>query len=213
MMSVEYRLKAGWERATMVALAGKRGANMGKRVVLPTLLLFMALCTVWTLRLTAAGNGRDDEIRSQRGFEINPVPLDLKGKNAALVYLGSYIVNAQGGCNDCHTHPEYVLGGNPFLGQPTRINTAEFLAGGRQFGPFITSRNLTPDATTGLPAGLTFDQFRNVMHTGNDPENPGQLLQVMPWPVYGNMIDQDLRAIYEYLRAIPSLPDNPNPGP
>jgi hypothetical protein len=38
-------------------------------------------------------------------------------------------------------------------------------------------------------------------------------LQVMPWPVYGKMSDRDLRAIYEYLRAIPSLPDNPNPGP
>jgi hypothetical protein len=35
----------------------------------------------------------------------------------------------------------------------------------------------------------------------------------MPWPVYKNMTDLDLRAIYEYLRAIPSLPDNPKPSP
>jgi hypothetical protein len=28
----------------------------------------------------------------------------------------------------------------------------------------------------------------------------------MPWPVYGKMINRDLRAIYEYLRAIPSRP-------
>jgi hypothetical protein len=32
------------------------------------------------------------------------------------------------------------------------------------------------------------------------------LLQVMPWPAFGKKTDQDLRAIYEYLRAIPSLP-------
>jgi hypothetical protein len=29
------------------------------------------------------------------------------------------------------------------------------------------------------------------------------LLQVMPWPVYQDLTDRDLRAMYEYLRAIP----------
>jgi hypothetical protein len=38
----------------------------------------------------------DDESRIQCGFEITPVPLNLEGKNRALVGLGSYIVNAQG---------------------------------------------------------------------------------------------------------------------
>ena len=28
----------------------------------------------------------------------------------------------------------------------------------------------------------------------------------MPWPVYGKMSTLEIRAIYEYLRAIPSLP-------
>ncbi len=31
----------------------------------------------------------------------------------------------------------------------------------------------------------------------------GSLLQVMPWPTVQNMSDHDLRAIYEYLSAIP----------
>jgi hypothetical protein len=35
----------------------------------------------------------------------------------------------------------------------------------------------------------------------------------MPWPVFGKMINRDLRAIYEFLRSIPSRPDNPAPGP
>jgi hypothetical protein len=147
--------------------------------------------------------------RIQRGFEIAPVPLDLHGKNRALVGLGSYIVNAQGGCNDCHTAPPYAEGGDPFQGEPLQINTAGYLAGGQQFGPF-TSRNLTPDPDTGLPAGLTFEEFLDVMQNGTDVhlEHPGisSLLQVMPWPVYGNMTERDLHAIYEYLRAIPSLP-------
>ena len=41
----------------------------------------------------------DDESKIKRGFEIAPVPLNLEGKNRALVGLGSYIVNAQAGCN------------------------------------------------------------------------------------------------------------------
>jgi len=167
---------------------------------------------VCTLRPTSAEDGDDDgESRVRRGFQLAPVPLDLHGKKRALVGLGSYIVNAQSGCNDCHTHPPYVEGGDPFQGQPTQINAAGYLAGGRVFGPF-TSPNLTPDLT-GLPAGLTFDQFEKALQTGHDPEDPDRLLQVMPWPVYGNMVDRDLRAIYEYLRAIPSRPNNPNPGP
>ena len=41
----------------------------------------------------------------------------------------------------------------------------------------------------------------------------GEILQVMPWNVYGKMTQFDLRAIYEYLSAIPPLSDNPAPGP
>jgi hypothetical protein len=183
----------------------------------PTLRLHFLLLTGVIVVFMSAGSAQaDDESRVKRGFEIAPVPLDLRGKNPALVGLGSYIVNAQGGCNDCHTHPSYAPGGDPFLGQPEQINTAQYLTGGRQFGPF-TSRNLTPDPTTGLPADLTFEQFLEVMRKGTDFDHKhpqiSPLLQVMPWPVYSHMTNRDLRAIYEYLRAIPSLPDNPNPGP
>ena len=156
--------------------------------------------------------------RINRGLEIAPVRLDFTGKNALLIGLGSYIVNAQGGCNDCHTNPPYAPGGNPFLGQRERINSAGYLAGGMAFGPFV-SRNLTPRAN-GRPANLTFEQFRIVMRTGVDlkhrppfvPSSSRDLLQVMPWPVYSHMRRIDLRAIYEYLRAIPSLPTPTSAG-
>jgi len=145
------------------------------------------------------------------GFQIAPVTLNTRGKSVRLVGLGSYIVNAQGGCNDCHTHPSYAPGGNPHLGEPEVINAAQYLSGGTLFGPF-KSANITPDAY-GRPAGLTFDEFKAVIRTGRDPDGSGRILQVMPWPVYSKMTDLDLRAVYEYLRAIPSLPDNPSPGP
>jgi hypothetical protein len=153
---------------------------------------------------------RSDE-RVTIGFRISPVQLDLRGKNPALVGLGSYLVNADGGCNDCHTHPNFAPGGDPFQGQPEMINTEQYLAGGRQFGP-VTSANITPD-DHGRPAGLTFEEFLQLLRTGHDPDEQNQILQVMPWNVYGKMTRGDLRAMYEYLRAIPPLPDNSNPGP
>src|SRR6185503_8544811 len=57
----------------------------------------------------------DSASEVEQGFAIAPVPLDLRGKNRALVGKGSYMVNAQGDCNACHTTSAnaYVLGGNP----------------------------------------------------------------------------------------------------
>ncbi|WP_157263446.1 cytochrome C [Azohydromonas aeria] len=152
--------------------------------------------------------------RISRGFAIVPegVTLNLKGRDRTLVGLGSYLVNAVGGCNDCHARPAYAPGGNPFNGEPERIDAEAYLRGGRQFGPF-TSPNLRPDAR-GNPAGLRLWQFIRTIRTGHSPNDaPGQILQVMPWPVYSHMVERDLRAIYEYLRSLPSAPDNPNPGP
>jgi hypothetical protein len=141
--------------------------------------------------------------RIVRGYLIAPVPLKLRGRNRALVGLGSYIVNAQAGCNDCHTNPPFAPGGDPFLGEPKQINAERYLAGGREFGP-IVSANITPDED-GKPAGLTFQQFRTLIRTGHDPDNPDEILQVMPWPIFREMKDHDLQAIYEYLRSIPHI--------
>jgi hypothetical protein len=177
--------------------------------------------------------------RVSQGFEIAPVPLNLARKNKALVGLGSYLVNATGGCNGCHSMDsatEFTATGNPYLLNPpfdghTKINPATYLGGGRDFGPFpdpdspvhIVSRNLTPDKT-GLPlGGATFSEFRNIMKTGVDPDHlhprlpsppplNGAVLQIMPWPIYRNMTDHDLRAIYEYLSAIPCIA-GPRAGP
>src|SRR5206468_1669436 len=91
-------------------------------------------------------HGDDGQSRVQRGFDLAPVHLDLHHKNRALVGLGSYIVNAQGGCNDCHTCPPYTPDHDPYTGGDGKANAANYLAGGQSFGPFI-SRNITPDAS------------------------------------------------------------------
>ncbi len=179
-----------------------------------------------------------DELRIHRGFEIAPVKLNLGGKDVRLVGLGSYLVNAVADCDGCHSAgpaTEYAPGGNPYFNQKAVVNTATYLGGGRDFGPFpgpgpfphMISRNLTPDKTGRAEGGNTFAQFKTIMRTGIDldhvhptctgapdgscipPPFDGNLLQVMPWPVHQNMTDHDLHAIYEYLSAVPCLEGGP----
>lgn len=124
----------------------------------------------------------------------------------------------------------------PFTGTQ-QVNPATYLGGGRDFGPFgvkaellhLYSRNLTPDKTGRPEGGHTFEEFLTIMRTGKDydqihpnctgapdgncllPPFNGDVLQVMPWPVHQNMTEHDLRAIYEYLSAIPCI-DTDIPG-
>lgn len=190
-----------------------------------------------------AQGSRDDhsDSRIERGFDIAPVPLNLEGKNRALVGLGSYLVNAVAACNDCHDagpQTQYEPGGNPFFAQRKKINPATYLGGGQDFGPLlptpgsphIVSRNLTPDKT-GLPeGGRPFPEFLQILRTGVDmdhvhppcsstvttnclpPPLDGNLLQIMPWPTFQNLNEHDIRAIYEYLSAVPCIDGPPPPS-
>lgn len=185
---------------------------MNEQILATALAIF-----VWGLAPTGvsaqgAPGGISENSKIQIGFAIAPVPLDLQGKNPALVGLGSYVVNAQGDCAGCHSNPQYAEGGDPHLGQPEVVDQNGYLAGGADlFGPFVP-RNLTPNAQ-GQPAGLSLGEFLLVLNTGADlkdrppfvPDEENDLLQVMPWPVFGNMTDREKRAIYEYLRSIPCL--------
>jgi hypothetical protein len=184
-------------------------------------------------------NDATEDAQIIRGYEIAPVKLDLDGRNWRAVGVGSYLVNAVAGCNDCHSagpQTQYLPGGNPFFGQPAKTNPATYLGGGRDFGPLvpnspdIISRNLTPDKTGRPEGGRTFEQFRRIFRTGIDldglhptcsatvttnclpPPFDGALLQIMPWPGYHNLNDRDIRAIYEYLSAIPCVEGSPDPS-
>lgn len=222
-----------------------RGNNLFKTAALSAVVGALALAILMnsskTVRASQDENAdQNGESLIQRGFDVAPVPLNLEGKNRALVGLGSYIVNVVGDCNGCHSAgpaTEFASGGNPYFRSPiftgTKVvNTATYLAGGRDFGPVgsvlhLYSRNLTPN-NTGLPVGgRTYEQFVEIMRHGTDldhihpnctaPDTPancflppfnGDLLQVMRWPSFQNMTDHQLQAIYEYLSAIPC-----NPGP
>ena len=186
---------------------------------------FLAVTLTHSPRGKAAGGVDDSESKIQRGFAIAPVHLNLAGKNRAQVGMGSYLVNAVADCNGCHfatvsPSSPFVPGGDPYQGQPKQVDPAGYLAGGTPlFGPFLP-RNLTPDKTGRPEGGATYEEFRGIMRTGIDPDHAhpqfGPFLQVMSWPAFQDMTENDLRAIYEYLSAIPCIegdPGLPDPRP
>jgi len=147
------------------------------------------------------------------------------------------------GCHTANPSTQYTPTGNPYLLSPPftgtkQINPATYLGGGSDFGVFpspndsvhIISRNLTPDKN-GMPAGKTLAQFTAILRTGVDLDNAhpncdtnhtnncllapfnGNVLQVMPWPVFQNLTDKQINAIYNYLSAIPCLEGGPGEPP
>lgn len=134
---------------------------------------------------------------AQIGMAVAPVPLNLTGKDQQLVGVGSYLVNVIGDCNGCHTGAAppaspYIPSGNPYfaatnyflgnaLAKKVKTDPSTYLTGGRTFGvagtptgpnkyqgPLIVSRNLTPDKNGVPAAGMTFDQFTQVLKNGTD---------------------------------------------
>lgn len=146
---------------------------------------------------------------------------------------GAYLVRT-GGCNDCHTPwvfnkdlgmpvPDMtrMLSGHP-AGTPdsaTKINPKTDLAliGGTftQFTlPFgvVYSANLTPDVETGL-GGWTEEMFVKAIRTGMHMGAQGRvILPPMPWPDVRAYTDEDLKAVFAFLKSIPAI-RNPVPDP
>jgi cytochrome c553 len=136
---------------------------------------------------------------------------------------GKYLVTAMG-CNDCHTpwvmaangpEPDMtrMLSGHPAsmaLPPPPAASgpwIASFAATQTAWaGPWGISytRNLTPDKETGL-GSWTEQQFIDTIRNGREQGRGRQLLPPMPWPMYRNLNDADLKAIFAYLQAIPAM--------
>jgi hypothetical protein len=58
--------------------------------------------------------------------------------------------------------------------------------------------NLTPDPETGIGKRYTEASFLQTIRSGKKPEGES-ILPPMPWLVYNNMTDEDLKSIYAYL--------------
>ncbi|MEQ1473081.1 MAG: c-type cytochrome, partial [Candidatus Acidiferrum sp.] len=109
------------------------------------------------------------------------------------VSRGQYLV-MMAACSDCHTPMK--------RGQPVR--GLEF-AGGRVFEEAtgkVASANITADPVTGI-GNYTEETFIKVLRTGY--VGTRQLNPLMPWQFYSGLTDEDLKAMYAYLKTVPAV--------
>lgn len=111
---------------------------------------------------------------------------------------GAYLANHVAGCHDCHTNADLMTG--KFIGQP--------FAGGQKTpdiyedpNTWVYTPNLTPDPKTGKIFHWDKDQFiARFKKTGRTVKN-----SIMPWECYTSLTDNDLTAIYHYLKSLPPV--------
>lgn len=166
------------------------------------------------------------------GFVASRAPSEAASP-AAAVARGEYLVRTMG-CWDCHTphvmgpegpepdesrwlsgHPDTLalppapeLPDGPWSATLTSTMTA-------WSGPWGTSftANLTPDEETGL-GSWSFEQFREAVKTGRHQGRGRPILPPMPWMNVATLTDDDLAALWAYLRSIPPVRNRvPEPLP
>jgi hypothetical protein len=150
------------------------------------------------------------------------------------VARGKFLVSI-GGCDDCHS-PKKMTEQGPVVDQARRLSgssesfpPAPALAPGSPWmatttwdltawsGPWGVSRgiNLTPDEETGLGV-WTETAFVSAMRSGKHMGVGRPILPPMPWQAFGTLPDEDLKAIFAFLRTLPPVknavrpPDPPN---
>jgi mono/diheme cytochrome c family protein len=142
-----------------------------------------------------------------------------------MIKRGDYIVTAAS-CNDCHTPKIFgpgepaldsakLLSGHPSDGQTPPLEANAGKQGGwMYFSPDLTSfvgpwgisysANLTPDSSTGI--GLwTEAQFISTIRNGKHLANGRRLLPPMPWYNVAALTDEDLKAVFAYLKSLPAV--------
>jgi mono/diheme cytochrome c family protein len=153
------------------------------------------------------------------------------------VRRGEYLA-IYGGCGDCHTpkvmtpdgpvpDKSRLLSGHPANAQLPPVPADVVGPGPNKWGaltngdltawvgPWGTSfaANLTPDPQTGL-VGWTSELFIKTMRTGKHLGTGRALLPPMPWFDMAVLTDQDLKAVFAYLRSLKPIPNKvPSPVP
>lgn len=142
-----------------------------------------------------------------------------------MIERGEYLVSTIG-CDDCHSPkrmgpagpeiiPELRLSGFQDQTKLPPIDISEVEKGWVLFAPDLTgtvgpwgishAANLTSDDTgIGLWGEENFIKaIREGKYKGLDGSRP--LLPPMPWQVYRNLDDTDLKAIFAYLKTVPAV--------
>ena len=143
---------------------------------------------------------------------------------ADMVKRGEYLVTILG-CNDCHTPwimgpggpaPDMsrMLSGHPSdvkLTPPQKLPDGWMWAGSATntafFGPWGVTYaiNLTPEPISGMGGVWTEEMFIRALRLGKHFGESRPILPPMPWPAFGKMSDDDLKAVWAYLQSIPPI--------
>jgi mono/diheme cytochrome c family protein len=146
----------------------------------------------------------ETELNFPLNFIVKTMPLQNYTPNKEIeksntVEYGKYLVRIAS-CSECHTHSDM---GKPLPGM--------YLAGGAEFNfpaGVVRSLNITPDEETGIGRWTKEDFIKRFRNYGTEEaiNIPVDLKKdfntPMPWLMYTGMTDEDLGAIYDYLRTV-----------
>ena len=139
-----------------------------------------------------------------------------------------------GGCHDCHSpkkigpggpepdmsralsgHPQDVRVTAQFKapkGSPYTIHTIDHLTAWSGAWGVSFAANLTPDPDTGM--SMPERSFLAAMKSGAHLGSSRPILPPMPWQMYAQLSDDDLKAIYAYLKTLAPVKNKvPDPIP
>lgn len=159
---------------------------------------------------------------SDTGKDKNSLPKASFGGFDSQIKWGEHLVTV-GGCNDCHTPKKMtpqgpvpdeslIMSGHPEKMPPPDVDRKEMESKGlivtqdltAWVGPWGISyaANLTPDAT-GI-GGWQESNFITALREGKFKGMPSarNLLPPMPWQFFKEMSDDEIKAIFAYLKSI-----------
>ena len=199
-------------------------SNMQDRIVTAIILACFALITIAMVSCGKAESGGGKKAQQPTATATTTAATDSASQHTSRIERGKYLVTV-GACNDCHTplkmgpkgperDMEKMLAGHPeglALPAPPKVDgpwgmmfTA--MTGTAYAGPWgITySMNLTPDTATGL-GNWSEQTFLLALKEGKHFGGSRPIMPPMPWEMYKNMTDEDLKAIFAYLKSIPAV--------
>lgn len=127
-------------------------------------------------------------------------PIDSNGSPHAgnTIETGKYLATISA-CISCHTpktEEDHFIAGQFYAGGDKM---------GKKFGFTVSSPNITPDTATGI-GNWTEQAFVSKFESFRDPStynhDPGKHNTIMPWIMLSQMKEEDLKAVYAYLRTV-----------
>ena len=190
-----------------------------KKISVFTLIILMS--SIFIFSRCNQGHSDKTETTKDSTQTQTQAALPANGGFDSQVAWGKHIVTI-GGCNDCHTpkkmgpagpedNLDLALSGQPSQMPGISINRKEIESKGLAVDNFTEwiggwgtsyAANITSDSMTGI-GNWTEDQFILCLRKGKYGGAPQgrTLLPPMPWGAFGQMTDDELKAVFAYLES------------